>query len=190
MVLYNGKKKHTAPRALHEIFEYPEIARKVLFEDYHLVDLSKFSNDALREKKWAGSMLFFMKHIFGADFKALLRQKSDCLKEVALKKGAEDFLSSILWYNKENIFEDEEEEIKRILVEITNQKAAKVIMGTLAEKYERSRQDGRQEGRQAGKLEAMRHVVKKMVAKGSTIEEIKDLTGLTLREVLELKNKR
>ena len=134
IVLYNGKKKHTAPRALHEIFEYPEIARKVLFEDYHLVDLSKFSNDALREKKWAGSMLFFMKYIFGADFKALLRQKSDCLKEVALKKGAEDFLSSILWYNKENIFEDEEEEIKRILVEITNQKAAKVIMGTLAEK--------------------------------------------------------
>jgi len=131
-----------------------------------------------------------MKHIFGSDFKALLRQKSDSLKELAATKDGEDFLASILWYNKENILESEEEEIKNILVDITNKKAAKAIMGTLAEKYERSRQDGRQEGRQEGKLEAMRHVVKKMVAKGSTIEEIKDLTGLTLMEVLKLKNKK
>ena len=172
MVIYNGKKKHTAPRSLHEISEYPEIAKKLLYEDYHLIDLSKFPDDALRKKKWAGTMMFFMKHIFDSDFKALLRQKSDCLKELALAKEGEDFLASILWYNKENILESEEEEIKNILVEITNKKAAKAIMGTLAQKYERSRQDGRQEG----KLEAMRHVIKKMVAKGSTIEEIKDLT--------------
>ena len=139
-------------------------------------------------------MLFFMKYIFGADFKALLRQKSDCLKEVALKKGAEDFLSSILWYNKENIFEDEEEEIKRILVEITNQKAAKVIMGTLAEKYERSRQDGRQEGiflgEKKGRQETIQQVVRAMLAKGMSIGEITALLGITAKQVLEFKNKK
>jgi predicted transposase YdaD len=238
MVIYNGKKKHTAPRSLHEISEYPEIAKRLLFENYHLIDLSKFPDDALREKKWAGTMMFFMKHIFDSDFKALLRQKSDCLKELLLEKEGQDFLASILWYNKENILESEEEEIKNILVDITNKKAAKAIMGTLAEKYQREimgtlakkyqremalsekrgialgqkkgialgqkkgialgqkkgialgQKRGVTLGEKKGKLEAMRHVAKKMLTKETSIEEIKDLTGLTLTEILDLKNKK
>jgi predicted transposase/invertase (TIGR01784 family) len=96
ITIYNGKRKHTAPRALHKLFEYPDIAKKVLCDDYHLIDLNKFSDEDLREKKFAGSMMFFMKHIFDADVKDLLKQKSDCLKEVALKTGGLDFLTSVL----------------------------------------------------------------------------------------------
>ena len=217
MVIYNGKKKHTAPRSLHEISEYPEIAKRLLFENYHLIDLSKFPDDALREKKWAGTMMFFMKHIFDSDFKVLLRQKSDCLKELLLEKEGEDFLASILWYNKENILESEEEEIKNILAEITNKKAAKAIMGTLEEKYQREIMGtlaekyqremalsekrgialgqkkgialGQKKGRQEGRNETTQQFIRKMVAKGMSVTDICDLLGLTAKEVLQLKNK-
>jgi predicted transposase YdaD len=59
-------------------------------------------------------------------------------------------------------------------------------MGTLAEKYER----GIALGEKRGKLETLKQIVKNMLAKKISVKAIKDFTGLSLKEILELKNQK
>jgi len=188
MVFYNGRKKHNTPRSLHKLFEHSEIAAKVLYEDYPLIDANKLDDEDLKKKYWAGTMQFFMKHAFERNFIGLLEQSINALQKVGCTSHGLNFLYSILCYNKDKIFDKDEKNLKQVLTSITNQKKVENIMGTLAEKYVKiGKTEGRQEGRQEGREKLKYEIAIKMLLKGCVIEEISDLTDLNERQILLLK---
>jgi predicted transposase/invertase (TIGR01784 family) len=98
MVFYNGRKAHNCPRSLHELFDKPEMMKKILYQDYHLIDANNLLDDELKQKEWAGTMQFFMKHAFEKDVVGLLQQMAEVLQKVTAQNQGLDFLRSILWY--------------------------------------------------------------------------------------------
>ena len=63
LVLYAGKAKYTAPRNLWPLFEYPDLAKKLLTEDHALVDLQAMSDDEIAQKKHIALFEYIMKHV-------------------------------------------------------------------------------------------------------------------------------
>jgi predicted transposase/invertase (TIGR01784 family) len=63
LVVYSGTAKYTAPRNLWALFEYPELAKKLLAEDHGLVDLQAMPDDEIARKKHIALFEFVMKHI-------------------------------------------------------------------------------------------------------------------------------
>lgn len=63
LVVYAGAAKYTAPRNLWSLFEYPELAKKLLIEDHALVDLEAMSDDEIAKKKHLALFEYIMKHV-------------------------------------------------------------------------------------------------------------------------------
>jgi hypothetical protein len=216
MVFYNGQKAHNCPMSLHELFAHPDIAKKVLYEDYHLIDVSKIPDDELSRNKWAGAMQFFMKNIYKNNLEDLLRQFSDRLREIALESMGLGFLQDILWYNKDSIKQSDEEKLRKILEEITGKKEVENIMGTFGEKYfnvgvekgiiigiekgiergvrlgreegiERGVRLGREEGMEWGIEKEKYEIAKRMLDLGVDTNLISLATGLGKEQILKLK---
>jgi predicted transposase/invertase (TIGR01784 family) len=205
MVFYNGQKSHNCPMSLHEIFEQPDIARKVLYEDYHLIDASKIPDEELRNKKWAGTMQFFMKHVFKRDLIERLQNVLDSLQQISLEELGLDFLHSILWYNKDSIDENDAKDLKHVLEKITNKEEAENIMGTFGEKYfnvgmekgmEKGVVLGMEKGMEKGVVLGMEkgmenrtiEIAIRMLEEKESIAKIMRFTNLSEKQILRLKN--
>jgi predicted transposase/invertase (TIGR01784 family) len=67
IVIYNGKEVYNAPRNLWELFADPVQAKKLMSEDYQLVDLQSMSDDEIIYKKHFGMMEYMLKHIHQRD---------------------------------------------------------------------------------------------------------------------------
>ena len=163
MVFYNGKKAHNCPMSLHELFKHPDIAKKVLYENYHLIDVHKIPDDELSRNKWAGAMQFFMKHVYKRDMEALLMQFADSLREITIEVAGVDFLANILWYNKDSIKQGDEHKLKKVLKKIVNKEEAENIMGTFGEKYFNV---GMEKGKEEGMIIGMEKGVVLGIEKG------------------------
>ncbi len=61
LVIYNGKEVYTAPRNLWSLFTDVVIAKKVMTEDYQLVDLQSMSDDEIMKKKHVGMLEYMLK---------------------------------------------------------------------------------------------------------------------------------
>jgi len=61
LVFYNGTKKYNAPLNLWELFQYPVMAKKLMTEDYRLIDLQSMSDDDIKKKDHLGMIEFMMK---------------------------------------------------------------------------------------------------------------------------------
>lgn len=47
VILYAGKEKYNGPRNMSEMFENPALAKKLMFQDFHIIDLQSTSVDKL-----------------------------------------------------------------------------------------------------------------------------------------------
>jgi predicted transposase/invertase (TIGR01784 family) len=68
LVFYNGRTTYTADRSLHQLFVEPEIAKQILYNEYHLIDAQKIPDDELKQENLAKIMEYFMKHAHKRDF--------------------------------------------------------------------------------------------------------------------------
>ncbi len=62
-ILYTGKKKYTAPRNLWELFEESVIAKKILTDDFKVIDLQAKSDNEIAQGEHLALLEFIMKHI-------------------------------------------------------------------------------------------------------------------------------
>jgi predicted transposase/invertase (TIGR01784 family) len=212
MVFYNGQKPHNCPMSLHELFTYPEIARKILYENYHLIDVHKIPDDELSHNKWAGTMQFFMKNVYKRDLEGLLLQFADALREIVIDSAGVDFLANILWYNKDSIKQSDEKQLEQVLKKIINKKEVTNIMGAFGEKYfnvglekgkeegmiigmekglerglEQGLERGLEQGLERGKEDERYEVARRMLDLNMQIEMISLATGLSQERILKLK---
>ena len=195
MVFYNGRKPHNCPRSLHQLFEQPEMMKKVLYEDYHLIDANNLLDEELRQNQWAGTMQFFMKHAFEKDIVHLLQQMIQVLQKVTVESEGLDFLRSILWYNVNKLSDCDQNSFNEVLTEIANKEETENFMGTLVEKFfnagrqegvelgiEKGVEVGRQEGVELRNIE----IAISMLDEQEPIEKIIRSTGLTKKQLLNL----
>lgn len=63
LVFYNGSKKYDAPKNLWDLFTEPSIVKRLMTEDYQLIDLQSMSENDIKKKQHLGILEYFMKNI-------------------------------------------------------------------------------------------------------------------------------
>lgn len=162
--IYNGQRNYNFSTDIFDLFgERKELARDLMFKPFELINLSKISDEKLKEKLMYGIVAYAMKHVYGRNLLQVVKDILNQAKRLDLEKDDEnDYLCSVLLYLMEAGEADRQEFIKVVnragLPTINEEK----IM-TLAEQF---RQEGEQKGRQEGLLLGLEKGMEKGIEKG------------------------
>ncbi|KJV80286.1 putative permease [Rickettsia hoogstraalii str. RCCE3] len=193
LLIYNGSEVYSAPRNLWALFARPEQAKKLMTEEYKLIDLQNQSDDEIERKKRLGMMEYFLKHIHQRDMlklwdEFLSKFKLSIIKD---KELGYIYLRSFLWYTDTKVAEEKQPELERIIVKHLSIEEKDNIMRTIAQKYidegiqhgiiqgiekgiEKGKIEGKAEGMQLGKAE----IAQNMLSEGFAPATISKVTGL------------
>ena len=190
IVIYNGKNPYTAARNLWQLFDNPVIAKKLLTEDYQLVDLQSMPNDEIIKQRHLGMMQYMLKHIHTRD---LLKLWEDFLVKfqpdiVVDKASGYIYIRSFLWYTDAKLAEGKQLELERILGKYLPIEEKDNIMRTIAEKYidegiEVGEIRGEARGEARGKAEGKAEIAKKLLLKKYSVSDISEITGLPIADI-------
>ena len=188
MVLYNGQKKYTAPRNIWQLFDNPDLAKKAMSEDYHLIDLQAMSDKDIDYEKHLSFLLYVMKHIHQRDTLKMLREAMQtCAQAIIIDKG-KDYLHTklILWYTDSKVPLEKKQELEQLIVDNLPKEDSENIMKTIAQDYiEQGEARGEARGVEKRNLE----IAIRMLQQKSDIKFIASVTGLSSNEILKLKSK-
>ena len=182
IVFYNGTKKYNAPRSLWDLFVKSDQAKKLMTDDYKLVDLQSMHDDEIKQKAHFGMIEYFMKHINTRDTLKLWADFLASFKNAVLldKERGYIYIKHLLWYTDSKIPEDKQQELNNLVLDNLNKSDGENIMRTIAQKYI---DEGRQEGEQIG----IKKIASNMIKKGFDQQLIAQMTGLRLAEINKLK---
>jgi predicted transposase/invertase (TIGR01784 family) len=185
IILYNGKEVYNAPRNLWELFADPVQAKKLMSEDYQLVDLQSMSDDEIIYKKHFGMMEYMLKHIHQRDIIKLWENFLEKFKfELIIDRDqGYIYLKSFLWYTDSKLPVDRQQELERIITKYLSEEEKDNVMKTIAQKYI---EEGEARGEARGKTEGQAELVRIMIKNGSSIEEIARMTRLSITKINEL----
>jgi len=184
MVLYNGQKKYTAPRNIWQLFDNPDLAKKAMSEDYHLIDLQAMSDKDIDYEKHLSFLLYVMKHIHQRDTLKMLREAMQtCAQAIIIDKG-KDYLHTklILWYTDSKVPLEKKQELEQLIVDNLPKEDSEDVMKTIAQDYI---EQGEARGVEKRNLE----IAIRMLQQKSDIKFIASVTGLSSNEILKLKSK-
>ncbi len=207
MVLYNGQRKYSAPKNIWELFAHPDLAKKAMAEDYNLIDLNAISDDDIDYEKHLSFVLYSMKHIHNRDtLKMLENAMQRCTKALIIGKG-KDYIHTklILWYTDSKVPEEKKQLLEQLIVDNLPKEDTGDIMRTIADSYieqgfekgilqgiEKGREKGREEGIEKGReegIEKEKHfIANKMLKSNTEIKFISSVTGLSIEDILKIKN--
>lgn len=180
IVLYNGTKAWTAAKSLKDVISNSEVfGENILDFKYILLDVNKYPKDELYLKNSISSAIFLLdQNINGLEF-------YDRLKDIVLgfnNLNAQERLQIKQWLinvnsdndnmknNIENIFNAEKEEVIR-------------MTSNISKGLELLKKEGIKEGIKEGAKDKALKIAKKMLLKGDSIEEIAEITELSIEEV-------
>jgi len=186
LVFYNGQEKYSAPLSIYDLFDSADLAKDYL-TNYKLIDITKIDDDELKAKHWAGTMAFFMKHAFERDIIKLLQQFSPILQQITTSLSGLDFFESILWYNISKVEKNQYKIFEQQVRNITDNNKADQVLGSLVQSWLNQGIDkGKAEGMAEGMAEKERQIAKKLLLKKTPIDEISDITSLSVEEIKQL----
>jgi predicted transposase/invertase (TIGR01784 family) len=200
IIFYTGNRNYNHSTDLFDLFgdkKEKELAREILWQPYRLIDLSKTSDEKLKEFLRYGVIARTMKHIYEKDFLPILKDIIKDLQNIEIQ-GEMNYIYTVLSYIIEAGELNKQEFIETVKTGLTQVNEVNVM--TLAEQF---RQEGRQEvyekakamfaaqfkqeGRQEGKLEALKTIAIKLFSQGMTIPQVANITGLSVWDVEQLK---
>ncbi|UCM85692.1 MAG: Rpn family recombination-promoting nuclease/putative transposase [Rickettsia endosymbiont of Culicoides impunctatus] len=185
IIMYNGVEKYHAPRNLWNLFTDSEQAKKLMTEDYQLVDLQSMSDDEIVQKKHLGMMEYVMKHIHQRDMIKLWEQFLERFKLEILvdKENGYIYLRSFLWYTDAKLPEERQSELEQLLAKYLSEEEKGNIMRTIAQKYI---DEGEARGEIRGEEKKAMAVAKNLLKVGVSIDIISTSTGLSKKVIEEL----
>ncbi|WP_375333851.1 Rpn family recombination-promoting nuclease/putative transposase [Candidatus Tisiphia endosymbiont of Xenochironomus xenolabis] len=185
IIMYNGVDKYHAPRNLWNLFTDSEQAKKLMTEDYQLVDLQSMSDDEIVQKKHLGMMEYVMKHIHQRDMIKLWEQFLERFKLEILvdKENGYIYLRSFLWYTDARLPEEKQSELEQLLAKYLSEEEKGNIMRTIAQKYI---DEGEARGEARGEEKKAMAVAKNLLKVGVSIDIISTSTGLSKKAIEEL----
>ncbi len=185
IIMYNGVEKSHAPRNLWNLFTDSEQAKKLMTEDYQLVDLQSMSDDEIVQKKHLGMMEYVMKHIHQRD---MIKLWERCLERFNLeilvdKENGYIYLRSFLWYTDAKLPEERQSELEQLLAKYLSEEEKGNIMRTIAQKYI---DEGEARLEIRGEEKKAMAVAKNLLKVGVSIDIISTSTGLSKKAIEEL----
>ncbi|WP_375330272.1 Rpn family recombination-promoting nuclease/putative transposase [Candidatus Tisiphia endosymbiont of Nemotelus uliginosus] len=193
LVIYNGKEVYTAPRNLWSLFTDAVIAKKVMTEDYQLVDLQSMSDDEIMKRKHVGMLEYMLKHIHQRDMIKLWEEFLQRFKLEILvdKEKGYIYIKSFLWYTDAKLPEAKQSELEEVLTKYLSEEEQGVIMRTIAQKYieegeARGEARGIYIGKVEGKAEGKAELVKLLLKNGNSVGSIAKMTGMSISKINEL----
>ncbi|MFM8490588.1 MAG: Rpn family recombination-promoting nuclease/putative transposase, partial [Candidatus Methylopumilus sp.] len=189
IVIYNGKKKYSAPRNIFELFTYPDIARKTIEEDYRLIDLQAISDNEMDYEKHLSFLLYTMKHIHERDTILMLKEAMRrCSKAIIIDKEQNYVLTKlILWYTDSKVPEEKNQLLEQIIVDNLPKEEANNIMRTIADAYiEEGFNKGILQGTEKGIEKGKAELIKMMLNQGNPVDKIAKITGLSVSDIQKL----
>ena len=204
LVLYNGKKKYNVPMNLWELFTYPILAKKAMGDDYHLIDLNAMDDRDIDYEKHLSFVLYTLKHIHDRDTLKMLEQAmAKCTKALILDKG-KDYVHTklILWYTDSKVSAKNKQLLEQLIVENLPKEDTDKIMRTIADTYieegiNKGIAIGKNEGIAIGEARGITkgatnkviEIARRMLQEKTDIKFISSVTGISIDEILKLRNK-
>ncbi|ABV78955.1 Transposase and inactivated derivative [Rickettsia bellii OSU 85-389] len=187
LVIYNGKQVYNAPRNLWDLFTNSVMAKKLMMEDYQLVDLQAMSDNEIVKKKHIGMLDYILKHIHERDMIQLWEQFLANFNHVIMldKEKGYIYLKSFLWYTDAKISKKQQPRLVQVFDKYLSPQHKDNIMKTIADVYI---DEGKQEGKREGEYNKAVMIAKKMFSQGFKIPVIAELTGLKetlIRSIIE-----
>jgi predicted transposase/invertase (TIGR01784 family) len=194
IVFYTGKRPYSHSLDLFDLFSEKDrdLARRTLFSPYHLIDLTQHSDEELSEFLWYGPMARLLKHIHDADIFPFFKSIMDNLKFLAAQEG-EWYIKIMMTYMAKAGETPYQEELLKAAMEIETKMEDKLM--TLAdyieerigqENHQRGLEEGLEEGLAEGAEKSKTEIARNMLLKGTDIDFIASVTGLSSQEVKEL----
>ena len=199
IVFYHGKERWQTSIKFSEMFNLKSEDYKSQFLDfmYHLINLSQIEIDRLKMSLTLKFFLEILKYARRPDFEIELERIFAKAGEIFSSRTHIEFLHKVFLYIFQ-VTEVSKEKLGEIAGNVS--KGAKKLVMTTAEKL---RQEGIEEGIERGKLEGIEEgieqglergiergieaekldIAKKMVAKGSDLGFVFEITGLTLEDL-------
>lgn len=194
LVLYNGKKGYSAPKNIFELFVRPDIARRVMTEDYRLIDLQAMHDKDINYDKHLSFLLYVMKHVHQRDTLAMLREAMiHCKKALAIDKQQNYILTRlILWYTDTKVPEEQKQALEKLVTDNLPREDRDNIMKTIADSYveegfNKGMLQGLEKGIEKGKTEEKIAIAKNLLSQNMSADSISNITGLSCQEVENLK---
>lgn len=205
LVFYTGNKVYDHSTDLFDLFgdqKVKALAQTILWQPYQLVDLSKISDEELKEFLRYGVIARTMKHIYAKDFLPILKDLIKDLHDIEIQ-GELNYIYTVLSYIIEAGELNKQEFIEIVKTGLTQVNEVNVM--TLAEQFRQEGlqkgiqqglqqgkleglQQGKLEGRQEGEHKALTDIALKLFTQKMSIAQIASVTGLSPREIEELKS--
>lgn len=178
-VLYHGKSKWSVSNRFRPLFEEIQFTEKYLPDyEFEIVDISHIPDDQIKGELLVRAFLLLLKYNKEAElFKALpgifqlIYGLSDDVKST-------EYIEMFLRYLMATVEEDKKNELKKEIVKSLKERGD--IMPTIAEELIR---EGMEKGMEKGKIED----AEKMISKGMTNADIRDITGLSIKKIEEIR---
>ena len=153
-VIYNGKEPYRHQTDFFELFEDPELARKMIFQPFDLIDLSQVVDEDLKKLPLVGMMKFFLKHARARDLlsescKAFIK----FFIEVAEARNEIELVTTGYYYFLNT--QEKKEAVFKVFQEILSEKNKSKIMTIAQQLKQEGRQEGLQTGLQKGRQEGL-----------------------------------
>jgi predicted transposase/invertase (TIGR01784 family) len=186
-IIYNGKKKYNVPRNIWDLFNNPDLAKKLWTDDYSLINVHEIPDAELKEKIWSGILLFFLKHIHERQLLKSWQEISDILPKLAEVSIGYDHIRNLLQYSLTFIDQNDKMELEKILTTNLSKEKGEELVTSIAQAWEnQGMQKGIQIGEARGEARGEAKLIQMMIKNGSSIEEIARMTRLSITKINEL----
>lgn len=174
--LYHGDRPYSGPLSVGEHIDAPENLIPDRWREHMvLIDLSAYRDEDLLVDGKLGVFLLVLKHIYSTDILQTLESLSPYLRKVEEGHG-DEFILTLFRYLYEAAKVENQAAVNHIAKKAFTREMGEKIM-TIAEKLI-------EEGLEKGRIK----FAKKMIAKGDSIENIQEMTELSLEQIQALQN--
>jgi len=176
VMLYNGDKKWTAPEELDNLIENSIPGAYIPHFRYYKIAENEFDREFLIKLNNAIAALFYTENCQNEN----LQHEIDIVVELIRCEKPEEHKAFVNWFSY--MFYDKPELVK----EIKGIEEAKNMLRTTIKKYgDRIKQESLEEGIEKGRIDTARKLLKKAMP----VQEIAEVTGLTVEQIEKLKDK-
>ena len=112
------------------------------------------------------------------------------LRHITATPAGLDFFEAILWYNINKVDASNKQLLEATMENIVEKHKTKQVLGSLVQSwFDEGELKGKLEGKAEGKAEKEREIAKNLLQLGLKFEDIAKATGLSLKDLEQLKTK-
>ena len=181
VVIYHGREKWNIRELITSLFDEIEGTEHYI-PDFkaEIYDISHIPDDRIKGEILLRVHFLLFKYIFRPDLFEKLHEILGILVKLSDKSRATEYLEVLLRYLVASVDSKKTEVLKKEIEKTIN--AGESIMPTIAEKWV---QEGIEKGIEKGKIEA----AEKMISRGMSNADVRDITGLSVKRIEEIRKR-